>query len=831
MNSIKRLKTLWMASFSLLLFTACGGGDSSNDEGGGEKPTPSPTSNSIVMSVKLTRHDVTTVVESDSAKTRGTYINKWGESTKAHIIGKQGGIVEDFGDVTVKSVTENVLGNFEVDLSKSQLNTKSSVDFYGFFSGMKGGVKDGRIYYDASQRRGFAPGYWFKTSSNSTTATAQLCGVTEILYITNKASNQILVTHNGFDTDEKWYYQKALIDIADNSIFETGDGNEVTTAGQFIAPNAMKSIITTYAPTGKAINNAQLIASINGTEVRSVNRITSNIIPQIGHIYAIYATWDGEKLVLGDEVTEVINISPNGDPKIQLISLDQDTTLTVSMPSNKVPKVGDYIVSEPIPNVAPYGLLRKVTSVETANETRGLGDDIENVIAKIKTCVTYVNEVLSDIHIDETIPFDNLELESVKDSEGDQVTFIANKDSKKLKFDKDVKFKGITFNLCFELIPDNLKFYLDVKDHKVKRVGLDFNYREEYKVTMKGEYKFTDYKDEYSYIVILKPWVFLVGEIPVVITPCFKFIFVLSADGTISVETVPIYHILHCNTSVSYNNPDDRPNDESCFKYFSDVVSNEDKSWYMNNYTDMKAELSTKLMMNADANFSVGLYGSNLVDNFYGAGAAVGLTPYIKYDGSLSLSYLNDLTKGKDDLEIDDDCKLTAGVDLYLKLYLKFWNPFSGREELELPLKKKVLEWDSGYSSTLFSDFRDIKLTSSNPKYIDLNVTKYKPLFTLFDEVDFGFCYSIDDGGGKNWTYCSLTDVYKGREQLLKYDINYSLKTDKFLPGMIYIIRPYTKVKIGGAPFAVMREGKRFRIDKDGSLSTTFLPDIPIIDL
>lgn len=855
---MRRLKALWLASIVLLLFTACGG-DSSNDDGGGNKPTPASSGNSFVMGVKLTRHDVTTVVESDSAKAHTSYINTWGESSKAQIIGKQGDLVEDFGSVTVKSVTENVLGNFEVDLSKSQLNTKSSIDYYGFFSGMKGGVKDGRVYYDASQRRGFAPGYWFKASSNSTTATAQLCGVTEILYITNKTSNQILVTHNGFDTDEKWYYPKALIDVADNSIFETGDGNEVTTTGQFIAPNVMKSIITTYAPTGKAINNAQLICNISGTVVHSVNRISSDIVPQIGHIYAIYATWDGKKLVLGDKVAEVHVLSDNNESDIQVDELQYDGTLILQAEENAIPQEGDILVSG-ITDKAPQGFMYKVKEVIQTSSTRA-GSKTK---CEVKTENACLNEVLPNCKDYYPVEWGNNTVRSVRDAYGRPVGFHtrATKDITLLEISLDKEFVPEAIsggNGSYISVKPNFtiglyaSLYANNEDHVMKKFGLDIKGSINGDLTCKMGFKYKKTSNFTLYTIDLEPVTIMIGPVPVVLTPKINIDVDFTVSGEAFYSIKPVDGELSTKVSLYYT---DEINQETNSHYHFEMEKTLTSNFFFPsdcfgtkfNVNDLAVKIGAE-NNNMSLGFKAGmkLAFTPLVNfSFYNLNKAayigVGPSAYVAINGELSIKpfpiIIDDEPDVKDQIDVECGGEIKGDVNLnFSKVNALSW--LGGKWSYTINLMK-FTPWTLASLFTLYDKMEvDVKENVLEKKTIKLSVEKKDPSWKLFQEIDFGFCYAVEGetmvGEKPDWHYISLASKYPhyqyGLSQTL--DMTHDLETSLLKPNKKYTIRPYSKFKnvFGQDEHYITRKGIHITTGGNGSGGTGTLENVPGTEL
>ena len=80
------------------------------------------------------------------------------------------------------------------------------------------------------------------------------------------------------------------------------------------------------------------------------------------------------------------NFSNDGNSKVEVLSIDylegEKVLLTINVPKDELPKVNEYLVSAPT-KLAPYGYLLKVTKVTEESGTRGIGDTIEELKAKV----------------------------------------------------------------------------------------------------------------------------------------------------------------------------------------------------------------------------------------------------------------------------------------------------------------------------------------------------------------------------------------------------------------------------------------------------------------
>lgn len=217
-------------------------------------------------------------------------------------------------------------GKIEVDGS-GQIDANKPYDIYVLGGSWRYDEDD--VYYRTTMLRNKGFNSWLKCSNRDINTKKQMtcCGTIEYLYIINKSGSPIKFKHKGFDAEEKWYYSYAEVAIGSGKVTESeygdveGDVQEIP-----VYPTKKgRSCLSFYVPNGKKIQNAQLIAEINGKEVRSENRISSDIVPQLNHVYAMFAVWDGEKLTLGDDgsgiIDSVIELPADGNITLNDISV------------------------------------------------------------------------------------------------------------------------------------------------------------------------------------------------------------------------------------------------------------------------------------------------------------------------------------------------------------------------------------------------------------------------------------------------------------------------------------------------------------------------------
>lgn len=131
------------------------------------------------------------------------------------------------------------------------------------------------------------------------TAQFQHFGTYELLHVYNATNLPITFAHQGFQTERPWYQATSKMwfyDGYDTSPYGEWDG-DTESQTMTIMPNSENIVYSWYIPSGYPVSDASLIACINGKYgVLSSNTLSSAIMPQCGHAYHMYATWDGVEL-------------------------------------------------------------------------------------------------------------------------------------------------------------------------------------------------------------------------------------------------------------------------------------------------------------------------------------------------------------------------------------------------------------------------------------------------------------------------------------------------------------------------------------------------------
>ena len=131
------------------------------------------------------------------------------------------------------------------------------------------------------------------------TAQFQHFGTYEVLHVNNATDRPITFSHQGFETDRPWYQASTTIwfyDGYDTSPHGEWDGDSESQT-MTIMPHSENVVYSWYIPSGFSVSDARLVACINGEyNIQSTNTFSSTVIPQTGHAYHMYATWDGKEL-------------------------------------------------------------------------------------------------------------------------------------------------------------------------------------------------------------------------------------------------------------------------------------------------------------------------------------------------------------------------------------------------------------------------------------------------------------------------------------------------------------------------------------------------------
>lgn len=771
------------------------------------------------------------------------FYSHFNEGASKQVFVKQNGKMYDLGSFKlVRSESDNSIGKVTVDVRDV---VTASLPYDVYIVGGSYRYDNNGVYYRQylSRKGGFSSSVKFSSSAIPTKADDKINGTGEMLFVINKSDAPIKFKHKGFDVSERWYYTYGEVSIDNGTVTEYENGKEeegeVREVSVFTGKNA-SIIYSFYVPNGNKISNAQLIAEIDGKEVRSENRISSDLTIQLNHSYVMFAVWDGEKLVMGDEngeaVVHVCSDDENSD--FNVVELRDDGTVVLSGTSS-VPKVGEILVSG-VTDAAPYGFLYKVKSVSEQN-----GKIV------VKTEEAYLNEVLQDAHVEQRLVFK----EAVPGAKPSPVYMkkyatAHAAESDLLKYKTKLEFShspGGSVHILGQDIKQYVKGEVDINlniggtfiwdsDGLIpERCGFKIDGSLSVSAIVEAAIK-AEYKKEFAEVK-LEPIVFTVGVVPVVVMPVIVWNYGIRADdGKIYAKWKPIdidafgfdIHVIWNKEADIYGSNWDAGAD--CSSDFSDW------SW-RNFFTDM---LNLEAGLEGNVKFSIWPEIDFRLYNLDNVALSTGIEPYAKVSGEIALKWKYS-TSGDplDEFEVKDNLSLSVGLDIPLEGKVEF-NVFGETIGGKLSHSLSIFDYPLVQGATLIPSFNNFIISpEENAKerdYVHVSATRGGTIAGLFDdyESDYGFCMAQvkKDKNGKelpkDWTLYSMKSKYASMYGLYpQYDIEMDIPTFGLLSNATYEIRAYTILNILSKPYSFWRRGGKFKTGGDAGDGGTVIVDVP----
>ena len=843
----RRNAVLLLLSLLLLTMTSCSGSGGSDEV---DPVTPNSNSSSEKVSMTFMMPSLASDVLVNSELRGGKVMlfnSSWDNDGRVYMLAKQNNKMINLGRYPITS-TNFTNAVFKVELNApSQLDTKAPYQLYALSGAYN--VDNNELFYRVNLSRNSGLSIWAKSQNGSGTVMSKVAGVAEILYVVNKTNKPIKFVHKGYDAAEKWYYAKAEVSVEDGHVQKAEEGSEVVGNAKEIAVfdgESFQQVSSYYVPTGKKIHDAQLIAEIDGKEVRSENRISSDITLQTGHAYGIFVIWDGDKLTLGDGSDEpVIHVSSGSDnDDYSIVEVGNDETITIKTTRDNLPKVGEFLASGPTEK-APYGFLCRVEAVEEVT-TRSGSDD--SVIAKIKKGLAYLDDVLPDINLSYPVKLDELMIDYVEDSEGNRLTVLSdddyrwkfkeikipikkwtNKDGSEAK-ETDYGVAKFELRANYMMDPRELTFFLDIDNAILGKWGVTYNFNSRFTLDADLEitYKFFNFKDQTLYNAVLKPIV-IPASIPIVITPVFKLKYSADIGASLKINTRLLDLKRNNNATLYYMSLNPRM---PMFK-FDNVES--DNRFFVTDRTDLSIELDGFMNLSAHPIMTFGLYGSNLADDILGGGFRIEDKLDLKTGFKLGFTEKGDaLFSGYDGYEVTDEASMEIDNIAEGSVYLGFFNPFKNKSsDVAMTVcENDDLNW-KGKLNLFYAGFKDVEAKVEKTGYVTFSATKRNPLIP-FTETDCGFCYAKETVSGLRWIPCSVNNMtvnpkYRNDPRLLESkQIKYDLPFKDLEPNTTYVARPYVVSNMVTKEILILRSPAiRFRTDNKGQVNNTSIEDIP----
>ena len=534
----------------------------------------------------------------------------------------------------------------------------------------------------------------------------------------------------------------------------------------------------------------------------------------------------------------VINLSNPEESGIDVISLDDDGTITAEVPEDKVPEVGDYLCSG-ITDYAPYGMMLKVTEVQrleysgkTRRSVRQKSKDEQTEIKVwkyvFKTVKVAINEIIGNINITYQVPVNDFAIDKIVDADGNTITEVEHV-SDAWNLTLPLKFKQIKATSKVGITPQHLTFYLTTKNHQLKKLGANFigNFDTYVKIDASLSSKFKD--SQTLYYAICKPITIETSPYtpPLVITPLFIVYVGVEINGKLTASFVPFHNKYDFNVGGIWNSEQNKIVPASGNSLFNVSESPDFVSGRGVTNWEKGFQFDGSSIVSFGASLSFGLYGCNLVqripelkDKFKWYSDFTTADFRIDVNGRLSGTFGMDdigLTAKDGNIHITDPCSL----DVYAQGHAEFFLGSLNKEFKTNPSKIGEIWKDSKFPTMFVSEFDDVTY-ETNGDNIVFSTAKYKPYFGygLFKEQGFGFRYMESDEYGNrkgDWKTVNLKSVYGDvYDKLFKFNINTSVPLSNFNNGSVYYVCPYVYTMMPNGQLAyIHRDGKFFRITKE----------------
>lgn len=848
MKTSKLIHALAILGISPFFVWAC-------KEGGDVLPEDTPTINTDDKStivVNITNESFIPLVETSAYNLNNRNLNATynEKSNYFYTYVKQDGKLIDCGKAKATVSSDKKVMTSYYNESK-KVNTSMPHEVY--LTQKAPVIHDNKVYYKSNLHR---TGTFYSCAKASVTKGGGTCmaepnGTYEVTYITNSTDKPINFKHKGFKAAELWYYESAEVSMDDHSVIngkavsQDSISNDVSVG--LLSENKWTRIVSFYPPNGKKIQNATLVAEIDGKEVQTSNTLSSDLTIQPGKGYCYVVDWDGKELKFVKDV-KVIDMSNPHESGIDVVGYsDEDNALVIKSSQDKVPEVGEYIVSG-ITDDAPCGFLLK------ANSVHDCGDGAYLIYTEPAT----LHEVLKAKGVEYK---GWLSIDS--DNSATRATDVLDESIKKdpiIKMPLEFKIKDKTagegkFTLNEELyfVEKDCGIYIDSENESNQGFNWTFLQTETWNVSGKWNAFDFDIKDGLAESNSKIKWykqytVGYINGIPVVITPKFEIKVPinmnLAIDANMDIKKSSYLH----HVGAKWDGGPQPIFSNGSYLYSEEVAIPDDKL-PQSQQTHMQMTASGSASVKWVFSASVGLYGGNLTDEerigLYTKNAEV--KKYIKQhtDNEFKVSYLTlgaDFTIGAsakvrlgfegpgnnsparyhNDNRMIDDISLKLSADMKVKLLA--WEIKSDLINWKCEKESELGSWSLFNISfpLLFKDFTKIKLATLEDGRIKVTGTVKHPLLNPMGWIsDYGIC--IERYGLQDYKAMPLEDKdIKGGLFTSKFEYILPWKVNELQSGATYTIYPYVKLVSG----IIYRKGITF-IPTSSGLKYNSIDDVP----
>jgi hypothetical protein len=236
---------------------------------------------------------------------RNHYEDSWSSTgTTFDVFVLQGGVFNSIGklhskETSIASADKKKAVHLEVPIPAG-INTNMSYQVVAIHAPGSVAFSNGNIVYTLEEERGdlYCGSWYVMQGGKSNDCRANYLTTIEGLRITNNTDAAIKVKHKGYDTTEKWYYSKGMVNITPLLSIETSgqtSQNEAISPEVEIKAGEHIWIDSRYVANGRKMTDASLILEIDGKEVRTTPA-SSNVTIENGIPCFLEVIWDGKTL-------------------------------------------------------------------------------------------------------------------------------------------------------------------------------------------------------------------------------------------------------------------------------------------------------------------------------------------------------------------------------------------------------------------------------------------------------------------------------------------------------------------------------------------------------
>ena len=244
-------------------------------------------------------------VRLEQSDNSGDLIAKWQDDDKISVVMADGNDVRNPISVPVRNLSaDHKSCTFRYELPEDWINLDNGYELSCFTSNCAPKVVNGHVYYNASMARmplnQFRDRVMFEAhvSNSNCYGVFKHYGTYELMHITNNSDNEIQFAMSDFNVNKTWYVRGGFaMRLFDKQLVEDSSYEWQSLSPTVKIPaHGTETIVSWYIPNGNTIDNAQMVANIDGKYVYSTNKISTNVTICTGIAYHMYSSWDGKEL-------------------------------------------------------------------------------------------------------------------------------------------------------------------------------------------------------------------------------------------------------------------------------------------------------------------------------------------------------------------------------------------------------------------------------------------------------------------------------------------------------------------------------------------------------